>query len=233
MSAPGTINHDTASRLIGVTPGELEALVKSGAVRRQARDAYALPVLVQDYIGHLKAERERAELAPKQAEIAEHLDMSDRAVREFLDAAAIDQRAVTLTDIRLAYIRRQREVAAGRMAFGDLDLATERARLAKEQADRIALQNAITRREYAPTMIIEEVLTRTAARINVIFEALTGSLRRNFPDLTAEKIDHINREIAKARNLVAEIRLIQVLDEDEAPPDEIVDTGVDEQIIEA
>lgn len=153
------------------------------------------------------------DLPMTQAEFGAMVGISQPAVSELIERGTLTQSAHASVWLR-EYISALREVAAGRMASGDLSLATERARLAKEQADRIALQNAITRREYAPTVIIEEVLTRTAARINVIFEALTGSLRRNFPDLSAEKIDHINREIAKARNLVSEIRLIQVLDED-------------------
>lgn len=151
--------------------------------------------------------------------------ISQPAVSDLIERGTLTPMAHASVWLR-EYISALREVAAGRIASGDLVLATERARLAKEQADRIALQNAVTRREYAPTVIIEEVLTRTAARINVIFEALTGSLRRNFPDLSAEKIDHINREIAKARNLVSEIRLIQVLDE-------AADTAADVEIIEA
>lgn len=217
MAGPGTINHDTAARLIGIVPGELEALVKSGAVRRQARDAYALPVLVQDYIGHLKAERERAELAPKQAEIAAHLDMSDRAVREFLDAAAIDQRAATLSDIRLAYIRRQREVAAGRSGAGGGDLVAERARLSAEQADRIAMQNAVTRRELSPTYLLEEILAAAGARAAQILDAIPGAVRRRNQNLTAADIESIAVEIAKARNVVSGLKIEDLAPQEDAP----------------
>lgn len=159
MAAPGTINHDTAARLVGVTPGELDALVKAGAVRRSARDAYALPVLVQDYIGHLKAEHDRAELAPKQAAIAAHLDLSERALREFLEAAKIDHKLAPLSEIRLAYIRRQREVAAGRATVGDLDLATERALLSRAQRERIEMENAERRGLLIPAAQLEPKLS--------------------------------------------------------------------------
>lgn len=214
MSQAGTINHDTAARLIGLAPGDLESLVKAGAVRRADRNAYHLPVLVQDYIGHLKAERERRELSPKQADIAEHLDMSDRSVREFLDEAGIDHKAATLSEIRVAYIRRQREVAAGRAATGDLDLAGERAALARAQRERIEMQNAVTRGELAPVILIEEVLTKAASKTAGILDAIPGMIRRRVPQLTADDIDLIAGEVAKARNTVARMSLADLADSD-------------------
>jgi len=172
----GTINHDTAARLLGLAPGELDALVKAGAVRRMDRNAYALPVLVQDYIGHLKSERERAEFAPKQAEIAAHLDMSDRSVREFLTETGIDHKQATLTEIRVAYIRRQREVAAGRLTGGDLDLAEERAALARVQRERIEMLNAMTRGETVRADDVRHVVTTLSATARSGFERIPDKL---------------------------------------------------------
>jgi phage terminase Nu1 subunit (DNA packaging protein) len=62
-----------------------------------------------------------------------------------------------LNEIRVAYIRRLREQAAGRAAVGDLDLAGERAALAKAQRERIEMQNAVTRGELAP-VVLQELL---------------------------------------------------------------------------
>lgn len=220
---PGTINHDTAARLLGLAPGELEALVKVGAVRRPDRNAYHLPVLVQDYIGHIKTERERRELSPKQIEIAAHLDMSDRAVREFLEAAGIDHKLATLSEIRVAYIRRQREVAAGRAATGDLDLATERAALARAQREKIEMQNAVTRAELAPVSLIEEILTAAASKIAGVLDAIPGMVRRRAPQLSADEIDLIAGEIAKARNTVAGLSLDDIRPVAEYPEPEAED----------
>ena len=217
------INHDTAARLLGIAPGELTILVRDGHVRRGAANEYAVPGLVQDYIGHLKAERDRLEISPKQTEIAAHLDMSDRAVREFLAAAGIEQKAETLSGIRVAYIRRQREVAAGRGAEGGVDLAAERALLARAQKERIEMQNAVTRGELAPVALIEEVLTKAASKVAGILDAIPGMIRRRVPLLTAADIERIAMEIAKARNRVAEMSLADLdvaEDEDHAefPP---------------
>lgn len=89
-----------------------------------------------------------------QAQVADHLFMSRQAVSEFVargifPAAGpgdLDQDAC-----RKAYILHQREIAAGRSGTDDdLDLASERARLAKEQADGQAMKNALARGEVVP-----------------------------------------------------------------------------------
>lgn len=139
--------------------------------------------------------------------IADHLDLSQGAVSQWMDRLGIDYKAASLDDIRVAYIRALREQAAGRAAAGDLDLATERARLAKEQADKVAMQNAVTRGELAPVVLIEEVLTKAAARVAGIFDAIPGMVRRRVPKLSTDELDLISVEIAKARNVVAGMSL--------------------------
>lgn len=149
-----------------------------------------------------------------QQDIAKHLDMSQAAVSGLMDRLGIDWKAASIDEIRVAYIRHLREQAAGRAASGDLDLATERARLAKEQADKFAMQNAITRGELAPVMMIEEVLTKAASRIAGIFDAIPGMVRRRVPMLSSAEIDLIAGEISRARNIVASMSLAD-LDEEQ------------------
>lgn len=152
--------------------------------------------------------------------IAEHLDLSQAAVSQWLGRLGIDLKASDLDKIRVAYIRAIREQAAGRAASGDLDLATERARLAREQADKIAMQNAVTRGELTQTVIIEQVLAGTAAKIAGVLDAIPGMIRRRVPQLSAADIDVISGEIAKARNAVAGMSLHDIdaeLPDDTAP----------------
>ena len=151
-----------------------------------------------------------------QKEIAEHIDLSQPAVSGLMDRLGIDWKTSTIDEIRVAYIRHLREQAAGRAASGDLDLATERARLAKEQADKVAMQNAVTRGDLAPVVMIEEVLTKTAARIAGIFDAIPGLVRRRVPSLRAEEIDLIAAEIARVRNVVAGMSLADLNDDQAA-----------------
>lgn len=151
-----------------------------------------------------------------QKEIAEHLDLSQPAVSGLMDRLGIDWKTSTMDEIRVAYIRHLREQAAGRAASGDLDLATERARLAKEQADKVAMQNAVTRGDLAPVVMIEEVLTKTAARIAGIFDAIPGLVRRRVPSLRSDEIELIAAEIARIRNVVAGMSLADLNDEQAA-----------------
>lgn len=147
--------------------------------------------------------------------------MSQPAVSQWLDRLGIDWRSATIDEIRIAYIRVLREQAAGRAAAGDLDLATERARLAREQADKIAMQNAVTRGELTNTIVLEQVLSGAAAKIAGVLDAIPGMIRRRVPQLTAADIETIAGEVAKARNTVAGMSLHDIEsepDEDQAPP---------------
>lgn len=70
-----------------------------------------------------------------QTEIAEHLGISQQAVSKTLSKMQIAWKDMTLDEIRLAYIGRLREVAAGHASIdGELDLNRERA--LTEQVDR-------------------------------------------------------------------------------------------------
>jgi terminase small subunit / prophage DNA-packing protein len=137
----------------------------------------------------------------------------------------IEWKSSSLDQIRIAYIRRLREQAAGRAATGDLDLATERAALARAQREKIEMANAVTRGELAPVILIEEVLTKAASKVAGILDAIPGMVRRRLPQLGAEDISMIGTEIAKARNAVAAMSLADLDDEaaeTAAPDDDLV-----------
>jgi phage terminase Nu1 subunit (DNA packaging protein) len=155
---------------------------------------------------------------PTQADLAEILGISQQAV-SLIEGKGIAQRDMTLMNWIAAYTSHLREIAAGRLASGDLDLASERARLAKEQADKIALQNAVTRRELAPVTLIEEVLAKAGSRVAGILDAIPGAIRRRMPELGADGIELISVEIAKARNIAAAVRLQDIFEEETADPD--------------
>lgn len=144
---------------------------------------------------------------PTQQSIAEHLDLDQSAVSRLVDELGIDWKAASIDAIRVAYIRRLREQAAGRAANGDLQLAAERARLASEQADRVAMLNARTKRELAPVALLEAVLARVTRQIAGILEALPITLRRQSKSISPEDLSLIETEIARVRNLAASIHL--------------------------
>lgn len=121
-----------------------------------------------------------------------------------------------------SYCEHLREVAAGRGGEFSVELAGERARLAREQADKIAMQNAVTRGELAPARLLEEVLAKVGARAGRILETIPGEIRRRLPQLTSDDIGAVNRIVAKARNMAAGMSL-EDLNQDDDGNDDAVD----------
>lgn len=80
--------------------------------------------------------------------MADHLFFGRRHLQERI-ANGILPVSGTFADYRKAELEYLRGRAAGRVSEGGLDLVDERARLAKEQADRIAMENAEARGESA------------------------------------------------------------------------------------
>lgn len=96
-----------------------------------------------------------------------------------------------------AYCAHLREVAAGRDPDGQL--AGERTRLAREQADRIALANARYRGENAPIALLEEILANVARQVATQLDAVMPQIRRRFPYLTGEPVRYIEEQLHAAR----------------------------------
>ena len=144
--------------------------------------------------------------------------MSQQAASQWLERLGIDWKTAFLDEIREAYITELREQAAGRAASGDLDLATERAGLAKAQREKIEMQNAVTRRELAPVVLIEEVLAKAGGRVAGILDAIPGMIKRRVSGLSSNDIELIAVEVARARNIAAAVSLND-LNEEPAPAD--------------
>jgi len=115
-----------------------------------------------------------------QAEVAAHLDLSDRSVRDLLDRGVLPNArrgALDLDQCRVAYIRHLRETAAGRAAGPAADdLTAERARLAREQADHFALKNAALRKELLPRTDITRVVVAAFQIVRDRLSALPARL---------------------------------------------------------
>ena len=104
---------------------------------------------------------------PSQRDVADHLKLDTRTVRSLRDSGVLpDLRTVTLDQIRERYIGHLREVAAGRMSQdGSLDLAEERAKLARRQTEKAELDLAVRRGELVEASEVETVVVRLASGV--------------------------------------------------------------------
>ena len=111
-----------------------------------------------------------------QREVADHLGVSQPVVAKLVAAGVFQptgaRGGLDLDACRRAYLGRLREEAAGRAAHGgadgepeELDLVAERARLAKEQADRIAMENDITRGSVVPVRDAIRITTEMVGKV--------------------------------------------------------------------
>jgi len=136
-----------------------------------------------------------------QAEFAQIISVSEARVSQLLTDGIL-ARGVTALEWLNAYCTRLREQAAGRMGAdgGGLDLAQERAALAREQRISQKLKNDIARGEYAPIGLLADVLATTSAAVVDRFEQLDGALHKACPDLPGEARATVMAVIASARN---------------------------------
>lgn len=95
---------------------------------------------------------------PTQAELAKHLDMSERNLRDVLRALGLDHREATREAIRIAYIRDLRDKAAGRGGNEQASLAKSRIREAEANAQLKELQFHKEVGSLVPVADIEQLL---------------------------------------------------------------------------
>lgn len=155
-----------------------------------------------------------------QRQFADIIGVSEAAVSGMAKAGIIIANQCVGAWIR-DYCAHIREQAAGRAAAGDLDLAEQRARLAKEQADKVAMQNAERRGEVAPVAAMEMVLAATGSKVGKILDTIPGLVRRRVPGIGSDVIEAIESDIAKCRNMAASMTLATIDADDEADDIEV------------
>lgn len=225
----GTIGHDQAAQILRLSPTELTRLVGAGTIPRVSPGVYHPGTIIGTYIEHLRSEVARLSEQLKRAqpetqdEIAHYLDISDRRLRELLAEWGISHKTTPLDQIRVRYIRKLREEAAGRADVGGEDgLVAARTREANERADRLALQNATLRGEFAPIEVLGDVLAKTIEIMVSELEQIDAALQKAAPDLPEPARQAVLVCINAARNKVkARIGSLKVDDID--PADNIDD----------
>lgn len=101
-----------------------------------------------------------------------------------------------LTATTRAYVQHLRGMAAG-WGTGDqaANLTSERARLAKEQADAQAIKNAKLRGELVEASEVERTWADALRQLRARIMAVPSRLRSDLPDIDAQTIDAIDRAL--------------------------------------
>ncbi|MFC4158275.1 hypothetical protein [Chitinimonas lacunae] len=132
---------------------------------------------------------------PTQQELGEHLDLSDRQIRE-LQRLKVFPKGSGFDEARIAYIRRLREQAAGRMGNGGgLDLTNERARLAAAQADKTELELAQLRGELIPLAQAQDAWSAMVGASRAKFLTLAARLAPRAVGMTEQQIERLTRDM--------------------------------------
>ena len=107
---------------------------------------------------------------------------------------------------------------SGRIEPGSIDTEQERGRLARAQADAKELDNAERRKELAPVELLEWVLSKACAQISAVLETIPLNVKRRVPQLSANGIELIKKEIVRCQNIAAssEINLNEFAEEAES-----------------
>ena len=103
------------------------------------------------------------------------------------------------------YCAYMREQAAGRAGSGDLNLATERAKLAREQRLLTELKRLQVEKEVAPITLMTLGIAKVSAQIAATLEGVPGKIKRACDGIPAAALRVVELEISKARNLAADI----------------------------
>lgn len=110
-------------------------------------------------------------------------------------------------DALAAYVANLREQAsrAGRSGIGQSDdLKAEKTRLAKEQADKLALANAAARKELVPASEVTRQWGSILRDLRAQLLAVSSRVGAKLPHLSAHDVAEIEREIKAALEAIAD-----------------------------
>jgi phage terminase Nu1 subunit (DNA packaging protein) len=137
----------------------------------------------------------------RQTDFGAMVGVSQPAISALVDKAILTHGDPAGTWL-LAYCARLREQAAGRLgaSVNGLDLAQERAALAREQRIGHAIKNSVARGQYASVELLAQVLAEASQAVASRFDHLVPAVRRAVPELSPAVMDLVMATIATARN---------------------------------
>lgn len=126
---------------------------------------------------------------PTQEEIAKHLGISQPAVVGAMKKLEIDWRQVSLDDIRLAYIKRLRETAAGHVSAGGLDLVAEKAQTERVVRELKLLELQEKQGELINVEELKEDMTLTVLNFKNLLMARDERLKMTLDSIYGIDVD--------------------------------------------
>ena len=127
--------------------------------------------------------------------IAKLLDLTDRRVQQLTSEGVIpktERGRYELVPAVRGYVRYLRDRSIGKDGAVTPDIASERARLTREQADKMAMENAKARGELIPTPLVQKSIERAfsafGSRIDAIPRKAVPRLKGCSGDAAREKV---------------------------------------------
>lgn len=163
-----------------------------------------------------------------QAELADLVGVTKQAISAAVTEGKIPA-GLTLGETLRAYCARLREQAAGRMGseVGPLDLAQERAALARSQRHVNEAKLEISRGTYAAVSVLSNVLASASAAVVERFDQLPAQLKRACPDLPDAARAQVMELLANARNewvrSTEQLVVQEVIQAEDGPEDQDAD----------
>ena len=140
-----------------------------------------------------------------EAELAAWLGVESRTVRNQVSSGVIEQLPgkPVRYDLRASlqrYCRFLSDRAASRGSLGKdgADLTAQRARGAREQADKLAMQNAKLRGELVSLTACESAWTGTVVQLRQAMLAVPARVQQRLPHLTADDVRALEIEVRSA-----------------------------------
>jgi len=134
----------------------------------------------------------------REAGLAKLFKVSGRTIRDLVAREIIAKTPAgtyDLAEVVPAYTEHLREKAAAR---GGAGLTDERARIAKERADQLEMQNQRARGELIPADQVEARWVEIAGRVRAAMMAVPSRFRQAAPHLSAADVVALDREIRDA-----------------------------------
>jgi phage terminase Nu1 subunit (DNA packaging protein) len=141
-------------------------------------------------------------------DLAKIIGVKERTVRDFADRGLVIRAGrgrYRLVESVRTYCEHIRATASGRGGEDEAKtLTAERTRLAREQAEQVALKNAALRRDLVPAADVERTWTAMIRQARSALLAVPSRIRQIIPHLPADEVEVIDGELRRVLKELAD-----------------------------